>query len=202
MVIKHRLFEEDKGNCARWDLCKVWSPQMKNMTESHPPRANKCILPIFMLKIQPNNPKDKLQIPKENVETWKTFIKQSLPGDLSQKIVYQDMNKRRSIYNLGFRLTEKKDIDFLHTCKDIYEGEVGVYNCTVPYAPLEYINDDKPPPGNNDPPKEQRQNPRTPAIVKNPPPATSAPGVTPEAAAGGAPAPLTAAPTAAGAATT
>merc|ERR1711867_391207 len=119
MVIKHRLFEEDKGNCARWDLCKVWSPQMKNMTESHPPRANKCILPILMLKIQPNNPKDKLQIPEENVETWKTYMKQSLPGDLSQKILYQDMNKRRTIYNLGFRLKEKKDIDLLHTCKEI-----------------------------------------------------------------------------------
>ena len=175
MVIKHRLFEQDKGSWARWDLYKVWAPQMKNMMESHPPRANECILPILMLKIQPNNPKDKLQIPEENVETWKTYMKQSLPGDLSQKIVYQDMNKRRTIYNLGFRLTEKKDIDLLHTCKDIYEGEVGVYSCTVPYAPLEYINDDKLPAGNNEPPKEQRQNTRTPAIVGNPPPASSAP---------------------------
>ena len=126
---------------------------MKNMTESHPPRANECILPILMLKIQPNNPKDKLQIPEENVETWKTYMKQSLPGDLSQKIVYQDMNKRRTIYNLGFRLKEKKDIDLLHTCKDIYEGELGMYSCTVPYAPLEYVN-------SNNPPVEEREPPR------------------------------------------
>ena len=108
---------------------------MKQMQDNHPPRAGEGILPILMLKIQPNDPKDRLQIPGENVETWKENTKKSLPKELQTRLVYQDMNKRRTIYNLGFRLTEKKDIDLLHTCKDIYKGEVGVYSCTVPYAP-------------------------------------------------------------------
>ena len=71
MVIKHRLFEQDKSNWTRWDLYKVWAPQMKQMQENHPPRAGECILPILMLKIQPNDPKERLQIPEENIETWK-----------------------------------------------------------------------------------------------------------------------------------
>ena len=66
--IKHRLFEQDKGSWTRWDLYKVWAPQMKQLQESHPPRANECILPILMLKIQPYDPKDRLQIPEESVE--------------------------------------------------------------------------------------------------------------------------------------
>ena len=74
---------------------------MKELQESHPPRANECILPILMLKIQPYDPKDRLQVPEDKVETWKEYIKKILPGDLLEKVVYQDMNKRRTIYNLG-----------------------------------------------------------------------------------------------------
>ena len=51
MVIKHRLFEQDKGNWSRWDLYKAWAPQMSQMQENHPPRAGECILTILMLKI-------------------------------------------------------------------------------------------------------------------------------------------------------
>ena len=97
MVIKHRLFEQDKGGWSNWDLYKVWAPQMKNMTEVNPPRPSKCLLPILMLKIQPNDPRDRLQLPEEGVEDWKNLMKNSLPGDLAKYIVYQDMNKRRTI---------------------------------------------------------------------------------------------------------
>ena len=37
--------------------------------------------------------KSKIQIPEDTVENWKNYMKNSLPGDLAQKIVYQDMNK-------------------------------------------------------------------------------------------------------------
>merc|ERR1711867_128128 len=52
-----------------------------------------------------------------------------------------------------FRPSEPEEIELLHTCKDIYEGELGMYSCTVPYAPLEYVN-------NNNPPVEKREPPR------------------------------------------
>ena len=119
-----------------------------------------------------------------------------LPGNISQKIVYQDMNKRRTIYNLGFRLMAQKVIDLLHTCQDIYEGDLGMYSCTIPYSPLEYINSDKPPAEDNGTPKEQRLNNRTSRV--NPTPGTPAPGEALDAAAGGTPAPPAAAPAAAG----
>lgn len=127
MVIKHRLFQQDKNNWSRWDIYKVWAPQMKQMQENHPPRAGECLLPILILKIQPNDPKDRLQIPEENVETWKENTKKSLPKEPQNRLVYQDMNKRRTIYNLGFRIKEKEHINLLYSCKEIFEQEWGVY---------------------------------------------------------------------------
>ena len=155
---------------------------MKNLTESNPPRPNECLLPILMLKIQPNDPKDRLQIPEDTVENWKTNMKNCLPGNLAQKIVYQDMNKRRTIYNLGFRLTGSEEIELLHTCKDIYEGELGMYSCTVPYAPLEYVNNNSPPVEETEPPREQRQNTRTRAVAAPSPGATAEASAPPAAA--------------------
>ena len=77
-------------------------------------------------------PRKGSRFPEETVVKWKQWAKDSLPGDLAQKIVYQDMNKRRTIYNLGFRLKEQKDIDLLYTCPDIYEGELEMHSCTIP----------------------------------------------------------------------
>ena len=114
MVLKQRCLDQSKSDYLRWDLYKVWAPNFDDVKETTPPVANKCRLPILMIKLQPFDPATRTQIKEEDVEEWKEHVKAGLHESIRDKVVYQDMNKRRTIYNLGLRLTTKEEIDQLH----------------------------------------------------------------------------------------
>ena len=63
MVFKQRCLNQSRSNYLRWDLYKVWAPNFSDVQETNPPTANKCRLPVIMIKLQPYDPRTRTQIP-------------------------------------------------------------------------------------------------------------------------------------------
>ena len=127
-----------------------------------------------MIKLQPFDPATRTQIQEKDVEEWKEHVKAGLHESIRDKVVYQDMNKRRTIYNLGLRLTTKEEIDQLHEATEFYKSEYQFFSATVPFSPLEYINDPNAPAEET---QSQSQNQQAPSVSRTAAGSSASPAV-------------------------